>query len=171
MSACKCGCGREAPISNRNRKELDIKKGEYFSYIVGHWAKTKGDGRYTHPDGYVHVLKPGHPNSTKSGYIAEHIYIVSGVLGRPIPSGACVHHVNSVRDDNRNSNLVLCESTEYHQLLHTRQRALRVCGNPNWRKCQFCKVYDDPAALAHTLKGNYHRSCKALWERKRVLAI
>ena len=39
------------------------------------------------------------------------------------------------------SNLVLCESQEYHSLLHQRKRAYMACGNAKWRKCRICIIY------------------------------
>jgi len=73
-----------------------------------------------------------------------HRAIVEKVLGKPLPEGAQIHHVDGNRHNNANSNLVVCPSTSYHWLLHKRQRAYDACGNPNWMMCRLCKKWDDP---------------------------
>jgi hypothetical protein len=71
---------------------------------------------------------PGAPVIYGDGYVTimgkyEHIRIAERVLGRPLPKGAVVHHVNEIRHDNRPSNLVICPSHSYHRMLHHRMRA------------------------------------------------
>lgn len=96
-----------------------------------------------------------------------HILMAERVLGRPLPDGVHVHHVNGNTKDNSPSNLVICQDSGYHKLLHRRTDALNACGNANWMKCGFCKKYDDPKNLSvkeRKVKGSivplvYHKDC------------
>lgn len=51
-------------------------------------------------------------------------------LGKPLPPGAEVHHVD--HDINVSAGrLVICQNRAYHHLLHKRARVLHAGGNPN----------------------------------------
>ena len=54
---------------------------------------------------------------------AEHVAVAEKSLGKPLPPGAVVHHVNEDKLDNRNSNLVICPDRAYHNALHAKMRA------------------------------------------------
>jgi hypothetical protein len=117
--------------------------------------------------GYVVVLRPGHPRADERGNVREHILVVEAAMGKYLPGGKNtgpeIHHVNEIRSDNSNRNLVVCQDADYHKLLHLRQRALDACGNADWRKCRYCKRYDDTSNLGISPKGKsgmpYHREC------------
>ena len=74
----------------------------------------------------------------------EHIVIAEKILGRPLPAGAVVHHVDEDKTNNRNDNLVICPDRAYHNLIHRRMRAYDACGHADWLKCCLCGKYDDP---------------------------
>lgn len=57
-------------------------------------------------------------------YAAYHV-VAAKALGRPLPNGACVHHINGDCSDNRPQNLVICQDNAYHMLLHSRTAARR----------------------------------------------
>lgn len=133
--------------------------------------------------GYVLVRDRTHPNAAASGIVREHIAVVAAALGKRVPSTAPVHHVNCDRSDNRPQNLVLCDSHEYHSLLHKRQRAYDECGNADYLNCRYCKQWDAPENLwlrerriARRRSGGkrlgvtteaYHRWCHAADMRRR----
>ncbi len=58
-------------------------------------------------DKYKLIYKPGHPNSHKNGEIAEHRWVMSEFLGRPLMPSENVHHKNGLKSDNRIENLEL----------------------------------------------------------------
>ena len=91
-------------------------------------------------NGYEVLMLPGRERRV----IKWHIVVAEKALGRQLPKGAVVHHVNEIRHDNRPSNLVICPNNAYHQLLHQRMRAKKICGHANWLLCYLCKKYDDP---------------------------
>jgi len=104
---------------------------------------------------------------------SEHQIIAERVLGRALPEGAQVHHVDYNGRNNSTDNLVICPSYSYHRLLHRRTDAMAATGNPNARKCWICKKCDDPSNLAIYPKKNLpdtasvvHRACDSANHRK-----
>ncbi len=158
---CECGCGGY-PVVNSSR------------FIRGH-SSWKG-GKYTDPRGYVSLYRPAHPRAMGNGRVYEHVEMAERVLGRYLPDGAVVHHVNEKKGDNRNDNLVICQDDAYHFLLHARQKASAATGNSESRKCFICKCWDLPSSLTNLRTRQsvwYHSHCarelmmKANWKRKK----
>ena len=151
---CACGCGARTKTGR---------------HIRGH--AMKGDthyawrgGRSTN-SGYHIVQRPNHPRAV-NGYVREHILIAEKALGKPLPLGAQVHHVDMNRLNNASNNLVICQDNAYHFLLHTRARAKAACGNANWLRCLYCSSYSDPAVMHHVNgRRPYHRECHNQYER------
>lgn len=85
--------------------------------------------------------KSGHWMTTSAPREYLHRLIAEKVLGRPLPEGALVHHVNEDKNDNRRHNLVVCPDDKYHLLLHARTRVINAGGNPDSQKiCGACST-------------------------------
>jgi hypothetical protein len=171
---CHCGCGEKTHISRQTNNLYGHKKGQPVSFLPGHNHRfePKGEkstqwkgGRSITKGGYVRIYNPTHPRASHN-YVLEHILIVEKVIDRFLKDKEEVHHVNEIKSDNRNENLVLCPDRAYHFLLHLRQRAFVASGNANYRKCRYCKQYDDPNNMKeHKREKNWtpyfvHKSCQ-----------
>ncbi len=80
------------------------------------------DGKriYTDTNGYQRLGKN----------IYLHRYIVEKALGRKLKGKECVHHLDHNRSNNNRDNLVICPNASYHQLIHAKERIVRMGGDP-----------------------------------------
>ena len=114
-----------------------------------------------------------HKNIHAGSSITLHKYIVESVIGRELPNGAEIHHVDGDGLNNAHSNLVVCPDRAYHALLHRRAKAIDACGNANWLPCMYCKKYCDPSQMTlYTPKDQrtpkaQHRECNRDYKRKK----
>lgn len=137
---------------------LGVKK-----YQQSHKTKTKKDQkkyRETHREesrAYAKEYAKKHPEkSGRRGYILR----AEKLLGKPLPAQAEIHHHNKTQ-------LGMCENPKYHMLLHIRMRALKACGNLDWRRCYYWKRYDSPVNLYIKSNGNaYHKLCHNQYNQK-----
>ncbi len=187
---CQCGCGGIAPIAKYTDKRFGHVKGCPVSFIVGHNSKLQPKGKlspnYGKPglrkernpmwnggtrkgqDGRIFLLRHSHPRSDTNGYVLRSVILAEKALGKPLPHNAQIHHFDE-NPSNDYNNLVLCENHRYHCFLHQRKRAYDACGHVNWRKCSYCKQYDEPTNLCISAlhSTSYHKLCKKEYERER----
>lgn len=98
------------------------------------------------------LRKPAGQRSPNSRYrkvnnIPMHRLIVEQRTGLKLKPHQQVHHVDPDDKITNEGLFVVCEDAAYHQLLEMRTRALKACGNPNFRKCRFCEQWDDPKKM------------------------
>ena len=154
---CGCGCGGKTVPG--------------YDFLLGHHTKTEQGkeslriaryrGAVTKRGSYLSIT----PEAGIKKY--QHVAIAEAVLGKPLPDGAEVHHVDSNRLNNANSNLVICPNRAYHLLLHKRTRALEACGNANWLKCWICGSYDEPRNLYQWGGRGRHAECHSKYMNER----
>jgi len=170
LGFCACGCGGKTTVAKYNCKRYRWIKGIPKKFISTHNNKNKNGchnlnwrGGTVNHEGYKDNYQPNHPRADKKGYVPEQVLVCEKALGKYLPNKAIPHHVNGKRDDNLPSNLVVCQDVVYHNLLHQRQRAFESCGHASWRKCVFCKKYDDPVNLSGNNRRSYHKKCAKLY--------
>lgn len=77
-----------------------------------------GTGRTINSKGYVTIWRDGKAYQ-------EHVYLAEKALGKKLPVGAQVHHMNENKADNFTPfNLIICPDQAYHILLHKRMKDL-----------------------------------------------
>jgi len=167
---CECGCGAQTPPAKRTNKSAGHVKGKPIRFVPGHQGRMRTGklngqwrGGRRSQGGYITVKAPGHPRVNRGGYVFEHILICEKILGKFLPPGSEPHHFDGNKANNINSNLVICQDRAYHMLLEQRTRAFNACGHAKWRKCVFCKQYDDPINLTFSGKEKNricHRKCE-----------
>jgi transcriptional regulator with XRE-family HTH domain len=129
---CSKKCRDEDPSNKKRRGEIrsalyysNVEKNREIARIKGRENYRKKNGLpldtprligeagkgHINKSGYKFISKPGHPNAYNAGnyrwLIAEHIFVMSEYLGRPLRKGENVHHKNGIRHDNRIENLEL----------------------------------------------------------------
>lgn len=108
-------------------------------------AASSRRGELTVSNGYGYRRGPApYSGPRKFKYVKESIRLAELALGKPLPAGAEVHHVDEDKRHDVPWNLVICESRAYHLLLHMRRAAYLATGDPRSRKCQICKQWGIP---------------------------
>lgn len=158
MKTCRIdGCDKTVIAKGLCSKHYN--RNYYHGDPLALMRRENGTGSYNH-SGYLIVTDGG----TKKRL---HVLLAEKALGRPLPAGAVVHHVDGNEANNDPANLVICPSHAYHMTLHQRTRSLAASGHASWRKCKFCKNYDAPERMAiYSDKNSFHRSCRSTYIKR-----
>ena len=112
----------------------------------------------------------------KGRRLGAHRAKIEQILGHRLSLKHEVHHRDGDGFNFANNNLIVCENTSYHRLLEARQAAYRATGDPNKRKCKYCKQYDDLSNMypsisltrgPNTAYGYQHRLCVRNYQKQR----
>ncbi len=122
--------------------------------------------------------KNGEGTINKDGYVVfsrnnklkyQHIEIAERALGKSLPLGAQVHHVDGNPGNNVSNNLVICQDAKYHRLLHRRTAAHQACGDANYLKCRYCGNYSPLAQLKTDGSRSFsHPECRSAYRARRL---
>jgi HNH endonuclease len=115
-------------------------------------------------------LALGYKYSTVNGKrVFEHIAVAEKALGRKLPKGSVVHHVDENPLNNSPTNLVICPNASYHRLLHYRMRAKKECGDPDKKQCLFCKDWEEPELVKYNKASQvyFHTECRQKYRKER----
>jgi len=55
-----------------------------------------------------------------------HIRVAEKALGKRLPKGAVIHHIDEDHSNNAPANLVICPNQSYHMTIHNRMRKLNI---------------------------------------------
>ena len=69
-------------------------------------------------NGYEMLYMPTHHRADSTGCVYEHIVVAEKKLGRELKDDECVHHINEVRNDNREENLIVFKTKADHTAFH-----------------------------------------------------
>lgn len=109
-------------------------RGRYKGMCRKHYAKRVRDNLHKKrraPNGAGSIQSHGYKliHVGDGRRVLEHIYVAEKALGKKLPKGAEVHHMNEIRTDNFTPfNLIICPTKIYHKLLHKRMKELKLYG-------------------------------------------
>jgi len=69
-------------------------------------------------NGYIMIFYPDHPFCDSNKYIMKHRLVIEKILGRYLTKKEVVHHINTIKTDNRIANLMVFINDGYHRIYH-----------------------------------------------------
>lgn len=151
LNLCECGCGqivKKRFVSGHNtrirkpkenkpnlicqycgnkyyRKPSAAKRSKYCCktchIVANNKKRVKPTGSFGEWDGYLTIKLPEHPKANISGVIMYHNYVMEKHIGKHIPDGYIVHHIDDNKRNNEINNLVLV-TPSVHGKIHSSQK-------------------------------------------------
>lgn len=161
---CACGCDELIHSIGISGISILYKRGHGRR---GHSIQELNTGRKLQR-GYWYIKRRNHKYCPKSGYIAEHRYIMECQLGRYLTKEEVVHHIDGNKKNNNISNLELIDNNIKHlKEKHTLDMSKRICITCGSKKTRLVAKTGRPFWLRHPILKNEHE-CSRCHEKRRV---
>lgn len=114
-------------------------------YKKGSESHAWKGGRYICKQGYIKVYAPDHPRAIGL-YTFGHILVVEKRIGRYLKPQERVHHINGIKNDNRDENLLFLPNESSHQKIHNpKGRVIKTNKIFSEKPCRVCKKIFKPS--------------------------
>jgi hypothetical protein len=110
-NSCYIKLRDQSPEYKERRRNYSLRKYRERNNLPLDMPIKEKKGFFKNSSGYIYLCKKGHKNANAHSVIAEHTFVMSEFLGRPLKKGESVHHKNGIRHDNRIENLELWHKT------------------------------------------------------------
>lgn len=148
----KCSCGR---FKDKNANLCSKCSGRKPD---GTWKKKLWKDRRTKVNEYIYVYNPKHPHAHANGYMGEHIIILEKKLGRKLKHDEVVHHINEIRNDNREENLMLMTKDEHNKFHNPKTgRDKMYYGKHLSHKLDYCKCGNTKDTRSKNCRTCYYK--------------
>lgn len=125
---CHCGCGNKTDLATKNDNTKGWTKGEPLKFIRWHHTLVNAKRKTANAIGNKSISSHGYVVIRTGMHMREyeHILVAEKALGRKLVSfgighqlSEVVHHIDGNKQNNSNSNLLVC-THKYHTELHHR---------------------------------------------------
>ncbi len=116
-------CSRECSVKYHVGENNNFTFQRFTGDKNGFWH-----GGIKHRGGYILSRSLSHPNVDTEGYVPEHRLVMEKIMGRILLPTEQVHHINFIKNDNREENLMLfancSEHRKYHEMLKREKKLI-----------------------------------------------